>query len=158
MSRRSVRSNSKNWHALNCDEIGALKYHSRPNWTSPDCTGTLDIGLVPQSRLYYRVSSVVTGHFGTKTLQTQDISVPAFWGRSVLTFSALRPKCLETLRHWVRSVSRHFGTGTEMSWVQSDLFKWKFKFKCKFKPIYWWISKTLTIQLKVYLSYCTKLM
>jgi len=75
--------------------------------------------------LFYRFKEcgpLVYGHFGPKTLRTQDIS-------------ALVPKCLvdtsapakkfETLRHWCRSVhetgaevsTRHFGTSAEMSWT-----------------------------------------
>ena len=44
----------------------------------------------------------MTRHFGPRTLRPQDTSAPIF-GVS------------RTLRHRCRSVSRHFGTGTEMS-------------------------------------------
>jgi len=48
---------------------------------------------------------VVSRHFGPRTLQTQDITAPSDWCRSVRT---IRHQCWnvsQTLRHWYRTVS-----------------------------------------------------
>jgi len=46
------------------------------------------------------------GHFGPRTLRPQDTSAPIFGAE--VSWTPV-PKCLKTLRHRYRNVSRHFG-------------------------------------------------
>jgi len=51
------------------------------------------------------IITVVTGHFGTKTLRHQDSSAPRNWGRSVRTHQFF----------WCRTISWSLRTGAELS-------------------------------------------